>query len=83
MISGRRNVIVCAALLLVLAASLVQAAAAAETYQFVTKWGSQGSGDGQFSMPMGVAYSANHVYVADYANWCIQVFDTAGTFVGT
>jgi hypothetical protein len=28
---------------------------AAETYRFVTKWGSPGSGDGQFALPYGVA----------------------------
>lgn len=27
----------------------------AETYNYVNKWGSQGSGDGQFNMPSGVS----------------------------
>ncbi len=79
--SGWRILFVGVALLLVLAASLVQTAAAAESYRFVTKWESQGSGDGQFSMPMGIACSADRVYVVDSDNDRVQVFDTAGTFV--
>ncbi|MEK7275089.1 MAG: hypothetical protein AAB110_07520 [Candidatus Desantisbacteria bacterium] len=35
-------------------------------YEFVTKWGGQGGGDGQFSYPFGVDIDANgNVYVTD------------------
>ena len=37
--------------------------------QFVTKWGSGGSGDGQFMEPWGIAVdSSDYVYVADTWN---------------
>jgi len=49
---------------------------------FVTKWGSQGRGDGQFKKPFGVAVdSSGNVYVADTNNHRIQKFTSDGTFV--
>jgi len=54
----------------------------AETYHFVTKWGSEGSGDGQFTSPSGVVVgSSDNVYVADTSNHCIQEFDSSGSFL--
>ena len=43
---------------------------------FITKWGSEGSQDGQFKKPAGVAVdsSSGKVYVADTLNYRIQVF---------
>jgi tripartite motif-containing protein 71 len=42
---------------------------------FITKWGSQGEGDGQFDRPSGVAVdSSGNVYVADARNHRIQKF---------
>ncbi|MDQ3718626.1 MAG: 6-bladed beta-propeller, partial [Thermoproteota archaeon] len=42
---------------------------------FITKWGSIGSGDGQFNSPVGVAVGADgRVYVTDVGNARIQVF---------
>jgi tripartite motif-containing protein 71 len=42
---------------------------------FLTTWGSEGSGDGQFNFPQGVATDGSgHVYVADSANDRIQKF---------
>jgi hypothetical protein len=54
------------------------------TGSLVTQWGSSGSGDGQFSQPMGMTVGPNgHLYVADYgANSRIQEFTTSGAFVG-
>ena len=51
--------------------------------KFVRTWGSRGSGQGQFSIPYGVAVESGHVYVTDSNNHRIQVFTTAGTFVRT
>jgi DNA-binding beta-propeller fold protein YncE len=49
---------------------------------FVTKWGSKGTGDGQFNAPRGVAVdSSGNIYVADYYNNRIQKFTSNGVFV--
>ena len=48
---------------------------------YVTSWGQNGSGDGQFIIPFGLAVAPNgDVYVADYGNNRIQVFDANGVF---
>src|SRR3989304_6037290 len=53
-----------------------------ECYQFVTKWGSYGTGDGQFNFPNGLAIdSAENIYVADTSNHRIQKFNSDGTFI--
>ena len=55
---------------------------AQETYRFVSKWGSFGSGDGQFSSPQGIAVdSSGNVYVTDTQNNRIQKFDSSDTFL--
>ena len=72
------KVLLCILLLLV----LVQAVQAAETYMFVTKWGTKGSGAGQFYNPNGVAVdSSGNIYVADQINNRIQKFSSSGTFL--
>ena len=46
------------------------------------KWGTIGSGNGQFNYPGGVAVdTAGSVYVTDSLNHRVQKFDSAGTFV--
>jgi sugar lactone lactonase YvrE len=51
-------------------------------YEFVTKWGGNGAGDGQFYNPGGAAVDASGaVYVADTNNHRIQKFDTNGAFI--
>ncbi len=50
---------------------------------FESKWGSQGTGDGQFEGPEGIATAPlGDIYVADTANDRIQRFAPGGIFVG-
>jgi DNA-binding beta-propeller fold protein YncE len=49
---------------------------------FVRKWGSLGSGDGQFDNPWGIAVLNNSVYVSDWHNNRIQRFDMNGNYLG-
>ena len=45
-------------------------------------WGSQGSGDGQFQSPYGIAIdSVGNIYVADGYNYRIEKFDNTGGFL--
>ena len=49
---------------------------------FITKWGSQGSGDGQFNSPRGIEVDTyGNVYVADAGNHRIQKFDDRHLFI--
>ena len=49
---------------------------------FVSRWGSYGSGDGQFNIPEGIAVdSAGNIYVADRGNDRIQKFSSTGAFI--
>ena len=67
---------------LILLLVLVPGIQAADTYGFVAKWGSAGTGDGQFQMPVGIATDAGgNVYVADAQNNRVQKFTSTGTFV--
>jgi hypothetical protein len=45
-----------------------------------TAWGTLGSGDGQFNLPLGVAVWNGYVFVADGGNNRIDVFTETGTF---
>ncbi len=54
------------------------------TLSAVETWGSQGSGDGQFLTPRGVAVAASgDVYVADSGNHRLQKFDPQGNHLLT
>lgn len=49
---------------------------------FVAKWGTEGSRDGQFNSPRGLAVdSFGNVYVVDTGNHRIQVFTSDGEFI--
>ena len=64
---------------------LIQGVKAAETYGYVTQWGSFGTADGQFKSPFGVAVnSTGYVYVSDYAVDLnrVQIFNSTGGFKG-
>jgi len=50
-------------------------------YEFVTAWGGQGSGPGEFHDPTGIAIAGDEVFVADARNGRIQVFDLEGHFL--
>ncbi len=77
------------AIALALACGLALGAAtpAAAEYAFVGKWGSTGSGDGQFHAPFGIATdSAGNVYVTDNGNGLgqndrVEKFSSSGTFI--
>ena len=47
----------------------------------MSRFGSSGSRDGQFSSPEGVAVWGDSVYVCDNSNRRIQKFSTSGTFI--
>jgi tripartite motif-containing protein 71 len=50
--------------------------------KYITKWGSEGSGDGEFRFPTGIAAdSSGNVYVADFGNSRIQKFTADGKFI--
>jgi DNA-binding beta-propeller fold protein YncE len=50
--------------------------------QFLTAWGGDGDGDGQFSRPGGVAVdTSGNVYVVDTGNHRIQKFTSLGDFL--
>lgn len=43
--------------------------------KFVAKFGTSGSGDGQFNLPSGIAVDNNRIYVVDTENYRVQIFD--------
>lgn len=49
-------------------------------YRFISAWGEQGDGPGQFNDPIGIAVADEEVFVADSRNGRIQVFDRDGRF---
>ena len=60
----------------------IAATSAEGGYSFITKWGSFGTGDGEFERPDGIAVdSSGNVFVADTENHRIQKFDSNGNFI--
>ena len=53
-----------------------------EGYIYVKKWGSEGTGEGEFRLIHGIDFdSSGYVYIADSNNGRIQKFDSNGKFV--
>jgi len=79
---GFAKLIVRSVFLVFIAVSMFAVTAAAEDPPaFLLKWGSSGSGDGQFQGPFGIAVDSwGHVYVSDSTNR-IQKFDSNGNFL--
>ena len=51
--------------------------------EFLTEWGTFGTGNGQFNFPSGVAVDrSGRVYVTDQSNHRVQVFTGDGAFLG-
>ena len=70
------------AILFSIATISVNSLSASESYQLVAKWGSNGSGDGQFTYPRGIAVDASgNIYICDSYNNRVQKFNSIGTFI--
>ena len=53
-------------------------------YSYTIGTGTQGSANGQFAYPIGVAVDANGwIYITDYNNHRVQIFDAGGTYTRT
>jgi hypothetical protein len=51
-------------------------------YEFMTKWGTSGTGNGQFNAPWGIAVdNSGYVYVVDSGNNRVQKFTSSGAYV--
>ena len=71
----KRSLVALTLLTIVLAGALLPAAAQCQPPAYRYRWGSLGSGDGQFNYPNGVAADGSgNIYVADMENQRIQVF---------
>ena len=53
-----------------------------DNVQLLAEWGSEGSGDGQFQFPSGIAVDGSgNVYMTDGGNNRVQVFSASGEFL--
>jgi hypothetical protein len=74
--------LICFIISAILLASFIIPFVNAETYIFVTKWGTEGAGPGEFLYPAGVAVDGSgNVYVADFLNDRVQKFTSTGTYL--
>ena len=65
-----------------LASCLVTAVALADSYQYVTAWGSNGAGNGQFNGIKAIATDASgNLYVADHGNARIEKLSSSGAYL--
>jgi PKD repeat protein len=49
---------------------------------YITQWGSSGSADGTFTLPVGISVNnTGYVYVADRNNNRVQVFNSSGSYI--
>jgi len=52
--------------------------------QYLSGWGTRGSGEGEFLLPLGLAVDADdNIYVADTLNNRVQKFSASGTHIST
>ena len=50
--------------------------------QLIRKFGSRGTGSGEFNRPLGIAFDTNnHLYVTDHINHRVQKIDIGGTYI--
>jgi len=68
---------------LIIAVAAALAAAAGAAYEYAGKWGTPGTGNGQFNGAFGIALASNgNVYVTDLDNHRVQYFTSTGSFLG-
>ncbi len=61
---------------------IIEVSLSIDPNQILSTWGTQGSEEGQFSSPEGIAINASgDVFVVDTGNNRVQVFNSTGTFV--
>lgn len=70
------------ALLVFLLVPAVALARPVPRYRYLTQWGNAGAGNGQFNLPVGVAADgAGRVFVTDYGNARVEVFNSDGVYL--
>ena len=69
--------------IIIISFSTVSAFHQAKEYEFVKKWGSKGTGDGQFQRPHDLDFdpAEKYLYTLDRDGARVQVFDKNGTFI--
>ncbi len=53
----------------------------ADTLAFISYFGSSGTGDGQFNLPISICSDGQYLFVVDYGNHRIQKFTLSGEFI--
>ena len=53
-----------------------------DNIEYISKFGSgPGSGDGEFNRPVGIAADSEQIYVADFFNYRVQIFDKGSNYL--